>query len=107
MNGCPLPSETPRRAPCPVDTGSRHRLQPYGPQIFFKALIYNYFLPGISDGICTGAGFAPPDPEPQLSPCMNMPWTLPLSDSTRDTPVVISTLRRSPLSTFLHWVSTT
>src|SRR4051794_28227503 len=65
-----------------------------------------YFFPGISDGIA-GAGFAPPDPDPQFSPCRNMPWTLPLSDSTRDTPVVMSTLRRSPRSTFLHWVSTT
>src|SRR5437660_1315591 len=38
---------------------------------------------------------------------MNMPCTFPLSDSTRDTPVVISTSRRSPRSTFLHWVNTT
>jgi hypothetical protein len=32
---------------------------------------------------------------------------LPLSDSTRDTPLVMSTISRSPRSTFLHWVSTT
>src|SRR4029077_21114638 len=37
----------------------------------------------------------------------NRPCTWPLSDSTRDTPVVMSTFRRSPRSTFLHWVSTT
>src|SRR6266403_4681293 len=38
---------------------------------------------------------------------MKRPWTLPLSDSTRETPVVMSTNRRSPRSTFLHWVRTT
>src|SRR6185312_6853051 len=67
----------------------------------------SYFLPGISEGMATGAGFAPSDLGPQFSPCMNMPCTLLVSDSTRDTPVVMSTLRRSPLSTFLHCVSTT
>ncbi|HTB27520.1 MAG TPA: hypothetical protein VK715_01090, partial [Steroidobacteraceae bacterium] len=35
----------------------------------------------------------------------NRPCTRPESDSTRDTPVVISTNRRSPRSTFLPWVS--
>src|SRR5215207_11616771 len=108
MNGCPLPSETPRRA-----LPSRYRLAPPASTVRapnnLQGFDLYYFLPGISDGICTGAGagFAPPDPDPQFSPCRNMPWTLPLSDSTRDTPVVMSTLRRSPRSTFLHWVSTT
>src|SRR6185436_16230429 len=54
-----------------------------------------------------GDGLAPPAPEPQSCPWMYMPCTLPLSDSTRDTPVVMSTSKRSPRSTFLHWVSTT
>src|SRR5438105_15643532 len=54
-------------------------------------------------------GFAPPALDPQSFPAdwSNRPCTLPLSDSTRDTPVVMSTSRRSPRSTFLHWVSTT
>jgi len=38
---------------------------------------------------------------------MNSPCTLPESDSTRDTPVVMSTSSRSPRSTFPPWVSTT
>src|SRR3981189_3404341 len=68
-----------------------------------------YFLPGISDGI-PGFGWpgGPPAAPPQLlSDWSNRPCTLPPSDSTRDTPVVMSTSRRSPRSTFLHWVSTT
>src|ERR1700716_4004910 len=66
----------------------------------------SYFLPGISEGM---PGFAPPALDPQSFPAdwSNRPCTLPLSDSTRDTPVVMSTSRRSPRSTFLHWVSTT
>ena len=32
---------------------------------------------------------------------------MPVSDSTRETPVVMSTFNRSPFSTLLHWVSTT
>ena len=36
----------------------------------------------------------------------NRPCTRPLSDSTRDTPVVMSTISRSPRSTFLPWVRT-
>ena len=38
---------------------------------------------------------------------MNKPCTRPKSDSTRDTPVVISTISRSPRSTFLPWVRIT
>src|SRR2546430_17192044 len=97
MNGCPLPSRY-RLAPPASTVAAPNNLQ--GIDLY-------YFLPGISDGTWTGAGFAPPDPDPQSCPCMNMPCTLLLSDSTRDTPVVMSTLRRSPRSTFLHWVSTT
>ena len=43
----------------------------------------------------------PPWPETGTGPAP--PW----SDSTRDTPVVMSTISRSPRSTFLPWVSTT
>src|SRR6266702_539808 len=68
-----------------------------------------YFFPGISDGIpgFGGPGDPPGVPPQLLSDWSNNPCTLPLSDSTRDTPVVMSTSRRSPRSTFLHWVSTT
>src|SRR3954454_20886831 len=72
-----------------------------------------YFLPGRiigrpGFGGPAGAPGAAPGALPQaLSDWSNRPCTLPPSDSTRDTPVVISTSRRSPFSTFLHWVSTT
>src|SRR3981189_1386864 len=66
----------------------------------------SYFLPGISEGM---PGFAPPALDPQSFPAdwSNRPCTLPLSDSTRDTPVVMSTSRRSPRRTFLPWGITT
>src|SRR5437588_9867565 len=97
MNGCPLPS--------------RYRLAPPASTVaalnILQGIDLYYFLPGISDGTWTGAGFAPPDPDPQSCPCKNMPCTLPLSDSTRDTPVVMSTLRRPPRITSFNWISTT
>src|SRR6266581_9561995 len=68
-----------------------------------------YFLPGVSEGKPgLGAPGGAPGAAPQaLSDWSNRPCTLPLSDSTRDTPVVMSTSRRSPRSTFLHCVKTT
>src|SRR3954453_7227656 len=100
---------TPLRKPVAVDTTLSRRLQPRGRIILPNVLIY-LGLPGMSDGI------AGPDPGvaavPHLPFCppwdwMNRPCTLPLSDSTLETPVVMSTRRRSPRSTFWHWVSTT
>src|SRR6185503_9198265 len=102
----PCPAKHP---PCALP--SKYRFAPPAstvePSTILQDTDLSYFLPGISDGICVGADFAPLELEPQSWPWMNMPCTLLLSDSTRDTPVVMSTLRRSPLSTFLHWVSTT
>src|ERR1700752_2005327 len=63
----------------------------------------------MSEGIAGAGDGAPPlddPPQPSL-PWMNRACTRPESDSTRDTPVVISTISRSPRSTFWHWVSTT
>src|SRR6201993_1459859 len=56
--------------------------------------------------VCPGSWPAQPLSWP-LWLLTNRPWTLPVSDSTRETPVVMSTNRRSPRSTFLHWVRTT
>src|SRR3954449_4590434 len=100
---------TPLRKPVAVDTALSRRLQPRGRTILPNVLIY-LGLPGMSDGI------AGPDPGvaavPHLPFCppwdwMNRPCTLPLSDSTRETPVVMSTRRRSPRRTFWHCVRTT
>src|SRR6266508_5364593 len=95
--------------PCALP--SRYRLAPSASTVRapnnLQGFDLYYFFPGISDGIAPGAGFVPPDPDPQPWPdCSIMTCTLP-SASTRDTPVVMSTFRRSPLSTFLHWISTT
>src|ERR1700728_4518086 len=61
-------------------------------------------LPGAGDGAGAAVpGMAgPPWPDDMNSPC-----TRPESDSTRETPVVISTMSRSPRSTFLPWVRIT
>src|SRR5215510_14793044 len=63
----------------------------------------------MSEGIAgAGDGNPPLDDPPQPSlPWVNRAGTRPESDYTRDTPVVISTISRSPRSTFWHWVSTT
>src|SRR5436190_15738872 len=63
----------------------------------------------MSEGIAGAGDGAPPlddPPQPSL-PWTNRACTRPASDSTRDTPEVMSTISRSPRSTFLHWVSTT
>src|SRR5512143_80860 len=57
------------------------------------------------DGVV--AGDAPGVSRPPWPEDWNRPCTRPDSDSTRDTPVVMSTISRSPRSTFLPCVSTT
>src|SRR6476620_4495694 len=79
-----------------VDTGLHHGLQPRATALLCKRLIY-LGLPGISEvGLPAPAGCG----AQACLPCPPCPccWminacTLPLSDSTRDTPVVMSTSR--------------
>src|SRR4051812_26229201 len=109
--------EAPHPSPgASVDRGLSRELQPHPGGLLLKYLIYLSLLrirevpqgdlglaglPGINECI---AGAGPPGVDPQPCPWRNRPWTLPLSDSTRETPVVMSTSSRSPRSTFLHWV---
>src|ERR1700761_1857785 len=79
---------------CPIAEGREH----------------HFGLPeGPGAGVAPGAGASPGSSPPPCWPPddWNRPCTRPLSDSTRDTPVVMSTSSRSPRSTFLPWVSTT
>src|SRR4029078_12223970 len=100
----PCPAKHP---PCALP--SKYRFAPPAstvePSTILQDTDLSYFLRGMSAGFCVGADFAPLELEPQSWPWMNMPCTLLLSDSTRDTAVVMSTLTRSPLRAVLQRVS--
>src|SRR5689334_2398975 len=98
------PRRIPRRVGS-VNTVSHGRLQPRAAKILSNVLIYLDFV-AIGEGVAAGcAGGVAVQPWPSC-PCTTVTWTR-LSDSTRETPVIMSTLRRSPRTTFLHWVRTT